>query len=89
MANFLALREVYLQQNITMFPAVTNARFAAFHGLPVCPVPSMGGGLPSAARRRDVPLRLRFARRFSPPSAPLSPLADRRPKPDNPQTRTR
>jgi len=38
------------------------------------------GGLPSAARRRDVPLRLRFARRCSPPSAPLSPLADHRPK---------
>ena len=30
----------------------------------------------------DVPLRLRFARRFTPLSAPLSPLADRRPKPD-------
>jgi len=28
-----------------------------------------------------VALRLRFARRSSPPSAPLSPLADRRPKP--------
>ena len=28
-----------------------------------------------------VPLRLRFARRFNPLSAPLSPLADRRPKP--------
>jgi hypothetical protein len=27
-----------------------------------------------------VALRLRFAKRFSPPSAPLSPLADRRPK---------
>jgi hypothetical protein len=27
-----------------------------------------------------VALRLRFARRSSPPSAPLSPLADRRPK---------
>ncbi len=40
------------------------------------------GGLPSAARRRDVPLRLRFVMRFSPPSAPLSPLADHRPKPE-------
>ena len=39
------------------------------------------GGLPSAVRRRAVPLRLRFARRSSPPSAPLSPLTDRRPKP--------
>jgi len=31
-----------------------------------------------------VALRLRFAKRFSPPSAPLSPLADRRPKPRQP-----
>ena len=43
----------------------------------------MSGGLPSAARRRGVALRLRFARRFPPPSAPLSPLADRRPKPES------
>jgi hypothetical protein len=34
-----------------------------------------------------VALRLRFAKRFSPPSAPLSPLADRRPKPENPHMR--
>jgi hypothetical protein len=39
------------------------------------------GGLPSVARRRDVLLRLRSAKRSSPPSAPLSPLADHRPKP--------
>jgi hypothetical protein len=39
------------------------------------------GRRPSAARRRDVPLRLRFARRYSPSFAPLSPLADHRPKP--------
>jgi radical SAM protein with 4Fe4S-binding SPASM domain len=32
----------------------------------------MSGELPSAARRRDVSLRLRFAKRFSPPSAPLT-----------------
>ena len=38
------------------------------------------GGLPSVARRRDAVLRLRFAKRFTPHSAPLSPLADRRPK---------
>jgi hypothetical protein len=37
--------------------------------------------LPSAARRRDVTLRLRFVRCCSPPSAPLSPLTDHRPKP--------
>lgn len=82
--------------------AVTNARCAALHGLPVGPVPLSTapvplrkprarherafagrrkcGGLPSAARRRDVPLRLRFATRYSAPSAPLSPLADPRPK---------
>jgi hypothetical protein len=48
-------------------------------GLPQCA--AMSGGLPSAARRRDVALRLRFAKRFSPPSAPISPLTDRRPKP--------
>jgi len=42
--------------------------------------PHKRGGLPSAARRRDVALRLRFARRCSPPSAPLSPLTDHRPK---------
>jgi hypothetical protein len=36
------------------------------------------GRLPSVARRRDVPLRLRFVMRFSLPSAPLSPLAPRR-----------
>ena len=37
------------------------------------------GGLPSAARRRDVPLRLRFASRSSPPALhfPRSPTADR------------
>lgn len=34
------------------------------------------GLLPSAARRRVVALRLRFARRSSPASAPLCPLAD-------------
>ena len=36
-----------------------------------------------------VALRLRCAKRFSPPSAPHSPLADRRPKPDIPHTRAR
>ena len=41
----------------------------------------MSGVLPSAARRRGVALRLRSARRSSPLSAPLSPPADRRPKP--------
>lgn len=83
--------------------AVTNARFAALHGLPVALWPfddarsttqiralvTSGhlpecrncGGLPSAARWRDVSLRLRFARRFSPSFAPLSPLTNRRPKP--------
>jgi len=39
------------------------------------------GGLPSAARRRDVSLRLQCAILSTPPSAPLSPLTDRRPKP--------
>jgi hypothetical protein len=38
------------------------------------------GLLPSAARRRVVALRLRFARRSSPASAPLCPLANHRPK---------
>jgi S-DNA-T family DNA segregation ATPase FtsK/SpoIIIE len=38
------------------------------------------GVLPSVSWRRDVAFRLRFARHSSPPSAPLSPLADRRPK---------
>jgi len=41
----------------------------------------IGGGPPSAARG-GVALRLRFAKRYPPLSAPLSPLADRRPKPD-------
>lgn len=35
-----------------------------------------------------VALRLRFAKRFSPLSAPLSPLADRRPKPKEPHPQT-
>jgi hypothetical protein len=39
------------------------------------------GKLPSAARRQAVALRLRFAKRSSPPAAPLSLLDDRRPKP--------
>jgi len=47
------------------------------------------GGLPSAVRRRDVTLRLRCAKLSSPPSAPLSPLTDRKPKPENPHTRAR
>lgn len=41
----------------------------------------MSGGLSSVARRRDAALRLRFARRCSLPSTPLSPVADHRPKP--------
>ena len=81
--------------------AVTNARFASLHGLPVVPyafsttpIPlrksarssracmvqgRKSGGLPSAARRRDVALRLRFAMRCSPPPLhfPRSPTADR------------
>ena len=81
--------------------AVTNARFAPFHGLSVVPSPSdHARSTPQTARssraasamcrmqRRasvcgsaaGVALRLRSARRSSPLSAPLSPLADRRPK---------
>ncbi len=87
--------------------AVTNARFASLHGLPVAPSPSrrrpfhyanralvtsLHGEAARAAAFRlrlggGVALRLRSAKRFSPPSAPLSPLADRRPKPENPLTR--
>ena len=82
--------------------AVTNARFASLHGLPVALSPSrrrplrftnralvtsLHGAGPQERRASvcdsaaGVALRLRFARRSSPSFAPLSPLADRRPKP--------
>jgi hypothetical protein len=69
-------------------PAVTNARIAPLRFASRALVTSgirirhRIGGLPSAARRQDVALRLRSARRFSPLSTPLSPLADHRPKPE-------
>lgn len=81
-------------------PAVTNARFAPLHGLPVAPVSLSTTPVPLRKPRArhelvwsmaasaegfrlrlgsDVALRLRFARRSSPLSAPLSrsPTADR------------
>lgn len=103
------LRQIHAEQSMKMSPtklaenaAVTNARFASLHGLPVAPSPSRRRPFHSANRaivtslhgagpqtRRasvcgsaaGVALRLRSARRSSSPRAPLSPLADHRPKP--------
>ena len=94
------IRALHLLYYLPKYTAVTNARFASFHGLPVVPVLLSTTPVPLRKTTRSsraamvlaatatgfrlrlgggVALRLR-SRRLS-VCAPLSPLADRRPKP--------
>ena len=68
--------------------APSPSRRRPFHSANRALVTSLHGAGPQERRASvcgsaaGVALRLRFAKRSSPPSAPLFPLADRRPKPD-------